>query len=250
MLAVDGTLGNGCGSCSQKAGAMSGKPGRPPEDRLRRQHEIFLAVAPLIERYGAKRLTMRQAARAAHLSLGGLYHYFPTKRDLVLHALKPEAVGRLCADFHGRHAGLERSDPWRYVEADVDYMARQCFFIRPAFQAALELDAEVAWDHIQASIEGGLESCTRPLGHALPECTPEEISSLGRSVRRTFFSALIDRTVTPAEMRHELLSLIQGWPSTVRQKTPPERLKGIALTNHAGQPDRTMKVREVGHAKG
>ena len=78
---------------------MSGKPGRPPEDRLKRQHEIFLAVAPLIERHGAKRLTMRQAARAAHLSLGGLYHYFPTKGDLVLHALKPEAVARLCAEF-------------------------------------------------------------------------------------------------------------------------------------------------------
>jgi AcrR family transcriptional regulator len=147
---------------------------------------------------------------AAHLSLGGLYHYFPTKRDLVLHALKPEAVARLCADFHGRHADLERSDPGRYVQADVAYMARQCFFLRPAFQAALELDAEVAWDHIQASIEGGLESCTRPLAYALPECTPEEIRRLGRSVRRTFFSALVDRTVTPEELRHELLSLIHG----------------------------------------
>ena len=57
-----------------------------------------------------------------------------------------------------RRLGAHR--PHRYVQADVDYMARQCFFIRPAFQAALELDAEVAWDHIQASIEGGLESCT------------------------------------------------------------------------------------------
>jgi AcrR family transcriptional regulator len=216
MLAADRNLGNGCGSCSHKEGLMSGKPGRPPEDRLRRQYEIFLAVAPLIERYGARRVTMRQAARAAHLSLGGLYHYFPTKRDLVLHALKPEAVARLCAEFHGRHVDLERTNPRRYVVADVDYMARQCFFIRPAFQAALELDAEVAWDHIQASIEGGLESCTRPLGHALPECTPDEIRGLGRSVRRTFFSALLDRTVTADELRQELLSLIFGWPATVR----------------------------------
>jgi AcrR family transcriptional regulator len=204
---------------------MSGKPGRPPEDRLERQHEIFLAVAPVIEPHGARRLTLRQAARAAHLSLGGLYHYFPTKRDLVLHALKPEAVARLCAEFHGRHAGLERTDPLRYVQADVDYMARQCFFIRPAFQAAIELDAEVAWDHIQASIEGGLESCTRPLAYALPGCTAEEIHRLGRSVRRTFFSALVDRTVTPDEMRHELLSLIQGWPATVRQQPRLERPK-------------------------
>jgi AcrR family transcriptional regulator len=213
---------------------MSGKPGRPPEDRLKRQHEIFLAVAPLIERYSAKRLTMGQAARAAHLSLGGLYHYFPTKRDLVLHALKPEAVARLCSEFHGRHAGLERTDPRRYVEADVDYMARQCFFIRPAFQAAIELDAEVAWDHIQASIEGGLESCTRPLAYALPECTPEEIRRLGRSVRRTFFSALVDRTVSPDEMRQELLSLIHGWPATVHHGERPERPRVTALPQHAG----------------
>jgi AcrR family transcriptional regulator len=216
---------------------MSGKPGRPPEDRLRRQQEIFLAVAPLIERYGARRLTMRQAARAAHLSLGGLYHYFPTKQDLVLHALKPEAVARVCAEFHGRHADLERTDPGRYVQADVDYMARQCFFLRPAFQAALELDAEVAWDHIQASIEGGLESCTRPLAHALPECTPEEIRGLGRSVRRTFFSALIDRTVTPDELRHELLSLIRGWPATVG--------KQAFRASEGHRPDTTTQVSQL-----
>lgn len=38
---------------------MTGKPGRPPEDRLKRQQEIYLAVAPLIEEYGARRLTLR-----------------------------------------------------------------------------------------------------------------------------------------------------------------------------------------------
>lgn len=200
---------------------MSGKPGRPPEDRLRRQHEIFLSVAPLIERYGARQLSMRQAARAAHLSLGGLYHYFPTKRDLVLHALKPEALARVCAEFNARYADLEGTDPLRYVEANLEYMARQCLFIRPAFQAALELGAEDAWDHIRAGIEGGLDTCTRPLRRALPWCTEEEINSLGRSLRRTFFSALIDRTVTPDEMRNDLLSLIQGWPPPVRKRHAP-----------------------------
>jgi AcrR family transcriptional regulator len=211
MLTSARTWGNGCGSCS-----------------LKRQHEIFLAVAPLIERHGAKRLTMRQAAEAAHLSLGGLYHYFPTKRDLVLHALKPEAVARVCAEFHGRHADLERTDPPTLLAGRRRLHGRQCFFIRPAFQAALELDAEVAGDHIQTSIEGGLESCTRPLGYALPQCSPDKIRRLGRSVRRTFFSALIDRAVTPEELRHDLLSLIQGWPATVGKQAPVERLKVIA----------------------
>jgi hypothetical protein len=130
---------------------------------------------------------------------------------------------------------LECTDPLRYVEADVDYMARQCFFIRPAFQAALELGADDAWDHIRAGIEGGLDSCTRPLRHALPECTEDEIRSLGRSLRRTFFSALIDRTVTPDEMRDELLSLIQGWPASVRKPPRPERPKVLALA----QPHRS-----------
>jgi hypothetical protein len=70
--------------------------------------------------------------------------------------------------FRPRHADLERTDPLRSVQADVDDMARQCFFIRPAFRAALELDAEVAWDHIQASVEDGLDAGTRPLANALP----------------------------------------------------------------------------------
>lgn len=195
---------------------MSGKPGRPPEDRLRRQHEIFMAVAPLLERYGAKQLTMRQAARAAHLSLGGLYHYFPTKRDLVLHALKPEALDRVCAEFRAQYGHVRRTDPLRYLVADVDYMARQCFFIRPAFQAALELGAEDAWHHIEAGIDGRLKSCATPLRQVLPGCTDDEIRSLGRSLRRTFFSVLIDRSVAPEEMRVELLSLIRGWPASVR----------------------------------
>jgi hypothetical protein len=91
---------------------------------------------------------------------------------------------------HGWCGHLERTDPLRYLEADVDYMARQCFFIRPAFQAALELGAEDAWQHIEAGIDGRLRSCARPLRQALPGCTDDEIRSLGRSLRRTFFSAL------------------------------------------------------------
>jgi hypothetical protein len=49
----------------------------------------------------------------------------------------------------------------------------------------------------------------------LPGCSDDEIRSLGRSLRRAFFSALIDHTVTPEEMRGELLSLIRGWPTSV-----------------------------------
>src|SRR5260370_10216675 len=43
-----------------------GKPGRPPEDRMARQCEIFVAVSPLLLTIGAQQLSMRQAAQAAY----------------------------------------------------------------------------------------------------------------------------------------------------------------------------------------
>ena len=64
-------------------------------------------------------------------------------------------------------------------------------------------------------------------GLCAPPVHPEEIHRLGRSVRRTFFSALLDRTATQEELRHELLSLIQGWPATVGKQVPAEHLKVI-----------------------
>ena len=70
---------------------MFGKPGRPPEDRIQRQREIWAAVSPLIEKHGARKLTMRKAAAVSFLSLGGLYHYFPEKRSLVLFGLDQAA---------------------------------------------------------------------------------------------------------------------------------------------------------------
>jgi hypothetical protein len=64
------------------------------------------------------------------------------------------------------------------------------------------------------------------------------------------FSALIDRTVTPDELRHELLSLIHGWPATVHQDERPERPRVMALTQHAGPPtDNGMTTGSVGHGQ-
>jgi hypothetical protein len=40
----------------EKVAVTFGKPFRPPEDRLARQQEIFLAVSPLLYREGARRL--------------------------------------------------------------------------------------------------------------------------------------------------------------------------------------------------
>jgi AcrR family transcriptional regulator len=68
-----------------------GKPGRPREDRLARQQQIFGAVRDLLAPGRTRALTMAQAARQAN-SVGGLYHYFPSKRDLVLFGIDEHAA--------------------------------------------------------------------------------------------------------------------------------------------------------------
>ena len=187
-----------------------GKPGRPPEDRLGRQREIFERVAPLILEHGAKGLSMTQAARAACLSVGGLYHYFPTKRDLVLHALRPEAFTRICEDFERESADLAQSDPEAFLEAFVDYSVTQVFFIRPALHAALELGADTFFAAIESGIQEGLESFTEFLRAMVPGAAERDITALARAFRRTFFGAMLDRTITPDELRATLWTLIEG----------------------------------------
>ena len=99
---------------------MSGKLGRPPEDRLLRQCEIYRAVPPLLLSAGARGLTMRDAARAACMSLGGLNHYFPIKQQLVLFGVEPAAGARLCVAFHAQNGWRKPAEPSRVLAAWVD----------------------------------------------------------------------------------------------------------------------------------
>ena len=187
-----------------------GKPGRPPEDRLGRQREIFDLVAPLIMEHGARNLTMRQAAKAAYLSVGGLYHYFPTKRDLVLHALKPEAFGRICEDFERDWAELREADSDAYLDAFIDFSVTEVFFVRPAVHAALELGADTFWAAFESGIEDGLADFTAFLRRMTPGADERDMTALARAVRRTFFAGLLDRTATAGEVRATLEALING----------------------------------------
>src|ERR1700674_429638 len=118
---------------------MSGKPGRPPEDRVQRKLEIWRAIAPLIEKEGARNLTMRQAATASFMSLGGLYHYFPNKLDLVLFGLDSEAIHAQCGDLETWRDQADAPSAEATVDGFVRLLADITFFKRPAIQAALEL---------------------------------------------------------------------------------------------------------------
>jgi AcrR family transcriptional regulator len=188
-----------------------GKKGRPLEDRLARQREIFGAVSPLIMEVGARRLSMRQAANAACLSIGGLYHYFPTKRDLVLHGLRPEAIYRYCEDFHARFGHLAYLDPQRYIDEGIDVVVEQVEFCRPAIHAALELGTESFWEVIETLLTGTVGDFEVNLRRAVPRVSDRELHRWGRAIRRSISAALLDKTITEDEFRDELKLLIGGY---------------------------------------
>lgn len=197
---------------------MFGKKGRPPEDRLARQREIYTAVAPLIVQEGARRLSMRQAARAACLSIGGLYHYFPTKRELVLHGLCPEAILRRCQDFHAQFGYLADVDPGRYFEEGIELVVEHVGFCRPAIHAALELGTESFWEVIEALLTGTEQAFEANLQRLFPEASDQELRQWGRTIRRAICAALLDKSVSPDELRDELHILVDGYVSRIQER--------------------------------
>ncbi len=205
-----------------------GKRGRPSEDQLARQREIFGAVSPLIMEVGARRLSMRQAADAACLSIGGLYHYFPTKRDLVLHGLRPEAIYRYCEDFHAEFGHLAYLDPQRYVDEGIDVVVEQVGFCRPAIHAALELGTESFWELIDGLLAGTVGDFEVNLRRVAPRVSDQELHRFGRAIRRSISAALLDKSITPDEFRDDLHMLINGYVARAGQdqQVPVEALAG------------------------
>jgi AcrR family transcriptional regulator len=195
-----------------------GKPGRPPEDRLARQREIYEAVVPMIYREGARRLSMREAARAARMSVGGLYHYFPTKRDLMLHGLREDARARLCQEYRSELGDLSGWSAGRHVEAYLDLSIRMFSFAKPSVQAALELGAE----ELQAVLDSGLRTNVGELVETLrfvDTGVPEEgLEALARALRRVALGALVDRHADLGETREQMRLLIEGHAIGVRGK--------------------------------
>lgn len=198
-----------------------GKKGRPPEDRLARQREIYQAVIPLIVQDGARQLSMRQAAQAACLSIGGLYHYFPTKRKLVLHGLCSEAILRRCQDFHGQFSHLAERHPHQYLDKGIELAVEHVSFCRPAIHAALELGAESFWEVIEMLLTGTEQAFETHLQRLFPEVSSQEVQRWGRAIRRAMCAAMLDKSISPEELRDELRILVDGYVGRVQEHTAP-----------------------------
>ncbi len=189
-------------------------PGRPPEDRVQRRREIWEAVSPLIEEIGARKLTMRQAAAASYMSLGGLYHYFADKRALVLFGLNQEALQRSCEEFKAEVVELRARDPGGAAEAFISFFAGEVTFVRPAVLAALELGAAEFLATLERSLNMGLANFVQTLRLSVPDVADRDLPNVARSIRRIVFAGALDRSITRTEIEAELRALLGGIPVT------------------------------------
>ena len=195
--------------------------GRPPEDRLLRQREIYVAVGPLILRSGVKVLSMQQAARAATVSVGGLYHYFANKRDLVLCGLRPDILAHRCDEFHNATDHLMREDPGAYLEAFVRFSVEGIVFIRPSLYAAAELGSSTLWPSVETALAANTSEFQTALRAALTasELRVAGVARIGRTWRRVFFGLAMDREAPVSEIEEGLRALLRGY------RVEPPRLR-------------------------
>jgi AcrR family transcriptional regulator len=191
---------------------MFRKPGRPPEDRLDRRREIWAAVGPLIEKHGARNLTMRQAAAAAFVSVGSLYFYFPTKRHLVLFGLDEELADRACAEFETQNGHLFEVDRRAAVEALIHFLAGRISFVRPAVLAAIELGAEDFMSQFEATVWTERDRVVEKLMRAVPDADERDLRRMARSLRRIRLAGVLDRSVTQQELEEDLRAVLSGFP--------------------------------------
>lgn len=183
--------------------------GRPSEDRFARRSEIYNRVAPLVLERGAQALTMRELARAALMSPGGLYHYFSSKRELLFFPLLPDTCQEQYERFQARWGRLRQEDPRRYLDEFLREIASSALQIRPAVVAAVEIGAGELWHTMQQSMQVEMSDLLEVVGQ-VHDIGSEQLVALARQIRRTVMGAMFDPDITPGELRNQLDALIAG----------------------------------------
>lgn len=182
------------------------KSGRPRENVVERRLDIYERVAPLLAERGMSGLTMKQAARAAHVSVGTLYRYFPDKRSLVLYGIDPEPVDLLCERFVRSTAQL--NDRRAVRTALATFIVHNVQLMRPAVDAAIQLGPEVVHGRLDLVARKTLQAFSAVLAMGMPLDDTRSPDQVELVVRRTIVSALMEKEFESEEMRGTFESVL------------------------------------------
>ena len=186
------------------------KPGRPPNNPAEERLRIYAAALSVIRKDGA-RANMNAIAKSAHMSVGGLYHYFDSKHDLLLHGLNPEALALACDTFH--EAMLEAADQGPQAVASV-YVDRSIFMFRliqPAAMAALEMGIAEMKVQLESALHQDADSLIQVLVTVIPDLTEGTRADLAAAIRRTLLALSLDPHATDNDVRRQLTAVLRGF---------------------------------------
>lgn len=194
---------------SNRGAVKFGKVGRPANDPVEERLRIYRAAGPLILMNGVCGTTIKAVAEEACLSPGGIYHYFASKRQLVLYGLEPEALSRACLDASRdllkSMASMQPSGCREVIRLYVDKNLRMLEFVRPTLQAAVELGRPELQDRLSEGIRKDADSLVTALRTLHPALAIAEDAA--NAIRRTILGLAVDDNVTPVEARRHLLWL-------------------------------------------
>lgn len=131
----------------------------PRQARSRKTRDAILrAAGTILAREGLRGLTTNHVARAAGISIGSLYQYYPNKQAIIS-ALLTESRAAVLAGMEAAADGAEDAAPEAVICAMVRARLRQ-LFDQPALAEALErAEAELPADHGAGA--GSAPSCRR-----------------------------------------------------------------------------------------
>jgi len=166
------------------------------------------------------RLTVREAASTANVSVGTIYHYFGTKRALLLYGLDPEPAALLCQRFEAYHARYRTSDPRRYREALLGFLVTTLTTMRASVDSAIALGPDVVRTRIDRVVHEPIPAFVALIRHGLPSSDQASTESVERVVRSVLATGLLEPELDVPGLRRELEHIIGG-PG--RQSDQPAR---------------------------
>ncbi len=132
------------------------------------QREKFAEAAMnLIARHGLEGLTMRAVAAEAHLSYGSLFHYFDSKDELLMHAIRhlTSLQTQRVNDYTSQFSGLTALEHLLCDDAIVNETSRDSWMVWLTFQYKVALEPSFAAMHAEL-IRGWLARIARLLEEA------------------------------------------------------------------------------------
>ena len=125
------------------------------------------AAMRLIARRGIEGVTMRAVAAEAGLSYGSLFHYFESKDDLLMHAVRrltSQQTNRV-NEYESQYSGLKALEHLLCDDAIVNDSSRRSWMVWLTFQYRVALDDAFAELHADL-VRGWLDRIRGLLGEA------------------------------------------------------------------------------------